>query len=125
MENKREEFRLNNIKVLVFTDDNEFLNSYNPNYKELDKNELPANGFSNLDKNTIILLWDSGYRFEDLLDVISHEYGHIIEGGFEKNPEKIRAMEDEHEEKAEHYQEFVMNSYRLSVKIFNFYKLKL
>lgn len=73
-----------------------------------------STGFTILDDRTIHFYIDPECTFEDLLETVAHELGHLVEGGFKKNPPQKRRYHRRHEEKAEHYECFVMDSFNLT-----------
>jgi len=68
--------------------------------------------------NTIRLLIHPKCKFSDVLKLVAHEYGHKIEGGFKKNPPYKERYFNLHEKKAEHYENFTMDAYEISVRVF-------
>lgn len=75
-------------------------------------------GFVSLEDKTIRIYVDPKVNFDDLLETVSHEMGHLVEGGFKKNPPPTFFYAKKHEEKAKHYEKFVMDCYFLTRKIF-------
>ena len=85
-----------------------------------DKGEIGhSTGYCDLDKKTIWLCVTKGCEFSDLLSTVSHEMGHLIEGGFKKNPPTGNRYFNLHEKKAGHYENFVLDCYELTNKIMN------
>jgi hypothetical protein len=76
-----------------------------------------STGFTTLDNKTIFLYVDPTCDFKDCLSTVSHEMGHIIEGGFKKNPPNSTRYNKRHEQKAEHYENFTMSCYNLTKRI--------
>ena len=70
-------------------------------------------GFSMLDEKIIWIFIPQGNKKECYSSTIAHEVGHIIEGGFKKNP--APRMNKLHEVKAEHYE----NYFNLVTEIIN------
>lgn len=117
----------NDIIIELYTDPIEFFN-----IKEKPLGEIPENwvfagivdgkssGFCILEDKTIFILIEKNCPFEDLLATVSHELGHLVEGGFKKNPPNTQRYFKRHEEKAEHYENFVIDSFNITNKIFNF-----
>lgn len=58
-------------------------------------------------------------NFRDALALVSHETGHKIEGGFKKNPPEKEKYKQRHEDKAEHYENFALDAYDISVLVFD------
>lgn len=58
--------------------------------------------------------------FKDVEEFTFVELGHLVEGGFKKNPPNTQRYFKRHEEKAEHYANFVIDSFNITNKIFNF-----
>ena len=81
-------------------------------------------GFVTLSDKPIRLLIHPKCSFRDVLGLVSHERGHKVEGGFKKNPPDKFRYATRHEQKADHYQNFTLDSYDLAVKITLALKLK-
>jgi len=79
--------------------------------------EFKSTGFTTLDDKTIRIYCAPDCEFDDLLSTVSHEMGHLIEGGFKKNPPNSNRYTSRHEQKAEHYEHFVMDCYNLTKQI--------
>lgn len=73
-----------------------------------------STGFAMLEDKIIRLYVGPNPDFEDVLSTVSHELGHLIEGGFRKNPPDKRRWFNRHEAKAEHYEDFALDAYRLT-----------
>jgi len=71
-----------------------------------------SSGFVGLDDKIIRLYVGLGCEFIDLFSTVSHELGHLIEGGFKKNPP--HKYFNKHEAKAEHYENFALDCYMLT-----------
>jgi len=85
----------------------------------LDESRLPeSSGCACNSMNTIYLFKRDDCSFEDFLSTVSHELGHLVEGGFKKNPPEKERYNKKHEEKAEHYENFVMQSYYIAKELF-------
>ena len=68
-------------------------------------------GFAQIDEKLVWIFVPKEYDLRDLKETIAHEIGHVIDGGFKKNP--APRMRNLHENKANHY----MNFYLLVDKI--------
>jgi hypothetical protein len=78
-----------------------------PDNAELDNiEELTSTsmGFSMLEEKEVWVYIPKGNMKECYRSTIAHEVGHIIEGGFKKNP--APRMMKLHEKKAEHYEQY-------------------
>ena len=76
-------------------------------------------GYAIADSMIIRLLVHPGCNFRDVLALVSHETGHKIEGGFKKNPPDAERYRQRHEDKAEHYENFALDAYDISVLVFD------
>lgn len=76
-------------------------------------------GFAMLEEKIIWVFIPKGNKKECYRSTIAHEVGHIIEGGFKKNP--APRMNKLHELKAEHYE----NYYNLVSDIINQVEIKI
>lgn len=81
-----------------------------PDNAVLDEDELKKlngdiSGFANIEDKTIYLYLPM-IDEEELEFTIAHEVGHIIEGGFKKNPPQKRRYDKKHEVKANHYEDY-------------------
>ncbi len=117
--------------IKIYTDPIKYCNCKDKPMGEIPKgaifaglNEGDSTGFCNLNTNTITLYVGHNCTFIDLLSTISHELGHLIEGGFKNNPPQKNKYFDLHEQKAEHYENFVLDSFNLTSNIFNLINLK-
>lgn len=63
-------------------------------------------GFAYLQEKQIWVFIPTGNKPECYRSTIAHEVGHVIEGGFKKNPSA--RMIQLHEKKAEHYENYYM-----------------
>lgn len=119
----------NGIKLRLYTDWVEFFSLHNCPFdsehylscKQELRNEKGqqcfSTGFAGLDDKIIRVLALPNCPFLCLFETISHELGHLIEGGFKKNPPIYDPKyNNKHEEKAEHYEKFAMNCYALTNK---------
>jgi hypothetical protein len=70
-------------------------------------------GFAQIEDKEVWIFVPKEYNLKDLKETVAHEIGHIIDGGFKKNP--ASRMMKLHEVKADHY----MNFYLLVDKIVN------
>jgi hypothetical protein len=81
-------------------------------------NRFCSTGFTVISQKRIYLFVDNDiFDFRDLLSTVSHELGHLIEGGFKKNPPQKRRYDSRHEAKADHYENFALDAYDLSKMI--------
>lgn len=113
--------KIGDIKVTLYTDANEYAKEFFdiPDGAVLDTENLPDSaGFSCIDDNEIWIYMGDDCSFEELLSTVSHELGHLVEGGFRKNPPQKRRYNKKHELKAEHYEHFVIKSYEISKLIY-------
>jgi hypothetical protein len=105
------------ISIGLYTDPESFARKFYdvPENAILDMESLPDSaGFSELDEKQIWIYVGKLCSFEELLSTVSHEMGHIVTGGFTNNPPSDEKYDYLHEEKADHYEQFVMNSYELA-----------
>lgn len=112
---------IDNIKVCLYTDANEFTKDFFdiPEGAILDETDLPLSaGFACIEENAIWIYRCEGCTFEDLLSTVAHELGHIITGGYSKNLPESKRYDKKHEQKAEHYEQFVMRAYRITDMLF-------
>jgi hypothetical protein len=115
-------FELEGINVKFYTDPLEFCKDYYeiPENAELDRNNLPESaGFACIVDNEIAIQIRNDCSFFELFSTVSHEVGHLIEGGFKKNPPDKNRYFKKHEQKAEHYEQFAIKSYRIAEFLFN------
>jgi hypothetical protein len=73
--------------------------------------------FAVVNPNLIFLYLDKSCEFEELLENVSHELGHIARNGFSEMPPHNQLTKAIHEEKANHYKDFTMNAYKISKKV--------
>ena len=119
-------FIFNKIKVKVYTDPMEFANMPEKPFGEIPngakfvgiEGDFKSSGFTCLSDKVVRIYVDKKCPFEELLSTVSHELGHLIEGGFKKNPPDKNRYFNKHEEKAEHYENFTLNAYKLTCLIF-------
>lgn len=119
-------FNFKNIKINIYTDPMEFANCDEKPFGEIPDDYTFAGvqggnstGFASIDLNMISIYVGPNCEFKDLLSTTSHELGHLIEGGFKKNPPQKDRYFNKHEEKANHYENFVLDSYDLTNLIFS------
>lgn len=109
------------ISVQIYTDAVEYTNDWFglPEGAVLDETSVPESaGMTNIAEREIAIYTTKLCSFQELLGTVSHELGHLIEGGFKKNPPQKPRYDKRHELKAEHYSAFVVDSYELSCKIY-------
>lgn len=112
-----DKFIYKEVIVKVYTDVHEFAFTFYalPEDAVLDLQSLPNDaGFSCVETNTISIYKDDACKFDELLRTVSHEMGHLVTGGFKENPPQDEKYDDLHEEKAEHYESFTMDSYNIA-----------
>ena len=118
-------FTYNELTICVYTDPYEWLDEF---YEipegveyEVKINDLPDSaGFAQIDDKHIFIFKKKDCDFEDMIATVSHEYGHIIEGGFTHNPPQEDEYDELHEQKAEFYEKFVSDCFKLTNYIFSF-----
>ena len=76
-------------------------------------------GFSMLEEKELWVYIPEGNKKECYRSTIAHELGHIIEGGFKKNP--APRMSKLHEKKAEHYEQY----FNLVMEVINYVECNL
>jgi hypothetical protein len=110
----------NGQEIRIYRDAHAFANTREkpfgtiPKDAELELHNCSSTGYTMLEDRIIRVFVEKGCSFEDLLGTVSHEMGHLVEGGFKKNPpNKIRYFK-RHEVKAEHYENFALNAYKLT-----------
>jgi hypothetical protein len=74
-------------------------------------------GFCTLDDKLIRLYIGEGTTFREILALVGHELGHIVEGGFKKNPPDKTRYSRRHEQKACHYEIFSIDVYDISMNV--------
>lgn len=117
------QLQFNDIYVEVYTDAKEFTSKYFdlPEGAIVDETSVPDSaGFANITDKRIAIFVTEICSFEELLSTVAHELGHLIENGFKKNPPQKPRYDKRHEQKAEHYENFVINSYKIAMEIYNF-----
>lgn len=118
------EIEFKDLKIQVYTDPYEWANEFyeipeNVEF-EIDLDRLPETaGFAQIGDKQISLFVRNDCEFLQLLSVVAHEYGHIIEGGFTHNPPEEDEYDELHEQKAEFYERFVVDCYQITQMIFN------
>ena len=112
----------NQLTIEVYTDPDEWITEFFENSDECNMSReelLNIDGFADIEGNIIYLFKRVDYTFVDILATIAHEYGHIIKN----SPSDDIPLEPEynelHEEKAEFYEEFVLDCYKLTELIMN------
>lgn len=114
------------IKIKIYTNAMEFATMPEKPFGEIPEgatfsrisNNCKSTGFTTLQDKTIRIFVDKGCEFKDLLSTVSHELGHLVEGGFKKNPpDKVRYAK-RHERKAEHYELFALDALNVTGFIF-------
>ena len=115
-----EKFKFKGIQIHVYYDLLEFGLKYlevpkgcEPDYESSDK----TGGVTIILDNFIAFYVHPKHDFDDLLATVSHELGHLITNGYTENPPDEDKYFDEHEKKAEHYENFVIDAYNLTKKI--------
>jgi Zn-dependent peptidase ImmA (M78 family) len=114
--------QIENTKVTLYTDAEEYAKDFFdiPEGAILDTNNLTESaGFSSIDDDEIWIFKGKNCSFEELLSTVAHELGHLIEGGYKKNPPQIKRYDSRHELKAIHYENFVIKSHRIATVLFN------
>jgi Zn-dependent peptidase ImmA (M78 family) len=114
--------QIENTKVTYYTDAAEYAKNFFdvPEGFILDIDKFPESaGFSSIDDNEIWIFKGQNCSFEELLSTIAHELGHIVKGGYKKNPSQNILFRKIHELKATHYENFVVKSYRIASILFN------
>lgn len=106
------------VQISYYTSEKEWIEEFYGDLPEgylIDAKSLPnSTGFASLNPEEIFILRTSRSEFEDLLSTVAHELGHIVSGGYETNPPDNEEFADEHEKKAEHYENFVMKAYKIT-----------
>ncbi len=111
------EFKFKNIRVGLYTNPEAFARKFYcvPETAILDMESLPDSaGFSEIEEKLIWIYVGKTCSFEELLSTVAHELGHLITGGFIENPPFEEEYDELHEVKAEHYEDFVLDSYKLA-----------
>jgi hypothetical protein len=117
------------IKVKVFFDPMEYANMPEKPFGDIPKGAIfsgisdgkkqsYSTGFTTIDDRIIRIVVLKDCPFLDLFSTVSHELGHLIEGGFRKNPPNKNRYFNRHEKKANHYEQFCVKAYTLTSKIF-------
>ena len=108
------EFKFKNINVGLSTDPESFSRKFYdvPENAVLDMESLPDSaGFSEIETKQIWIYVGKTSSFKELLSTVAHELGHLITGGFIENPPFAEEFDELYELKAEHYEDFVVDSY--------------
>ena len=74
--------------------------------EELKEMNGEINGFACIADKTISLYVPDLTDLDEVETTIAHEVGHIIEGGFKKNPPDKPRYNKKHEVKANHYEDY-------------------
>ena len=116
-------FNFNKIEIELCTDSNEWIEEFYPDVPEYCSVDIPMSaGFANIKDKTIYIFKRNDCTFEDLLETIAHELGHIVTGGFKCNPPSISWLywltDNIHENKAIHYEKFTMTAYNITKELF-------
>jgi hypothetical protein len=115
------QIQFKDISVKIYTDAVEYTNDWfgMPEGAILDKSSVPESaGMADIIGKEIAIFTTKLCSFDDLLSTVAHELGHLVENGFKKNPPQKPRYEKRHELKAEHYESFTIDSYRLSRQIY-------
>jgi hypothetical protein len=88
--------------------------------KRFTKNFADAYAFLDKDVNEIVLLFHYRADLKLILSYVSHELGHLIIGGYKTNPPYHKKFFHKHEAKADHYEQFVLLAWEISLKINNY-----
>ncbi|MFA7466973.1 MAG: hypothetical protein WCY82_01750 [Desulfotomaculaceae bacterium] len=115
-------FKFKGILVILYTDAHEFVKDFfdPPQGAILDMDSIPESaGFADIDGKKISIFKRLDCSFEDLFATVAHEMGHLITGGFIDNPTRAKGYNKLHEKKAEHYEKFAVNAYRLAQRIYS------
>lgn len=120
-----QEFEFEGRVVRLYTDAREFVDAPEKPFGDIpaewepDASECQSTGFTTLDDKIIRVFVSPDCPFDDLLSTCAHELGHLVEGGFRKNPPDKPRWFNRHEAKAEHYENFVLSAYRMAVSIWS------
>jgi hypothetical protein len=108
---------LKGIEVSLYTDPQEYVDAFidvtDGAILNLDNIPMSA-GISCIEDMEIAIFKREDCIFTELLSTVSHELGHLIEGGYKKNPPLNKRYDRQHEKKADHYEIFVMDAYYLT-----------
>ena len=116
-------FNFNKIEIELYTDSNEWIKEFYPDVPEYCNVDIPmSTGFANIKDKVVYIFKRDDCTFDDLLETVAHELGHIITGGFKYNPPSISWLywltDNIHEKKAQHYEEFAMTAYNIAKELF-------
>jgi hypothetical protein len=115
------------IVIELYTDSKEWTNEFYPDISKDCIIEAPmSTGFANIRDKVIYIFKRDDCTFEDLLETVSHELGHIVTGGFKYNPPSISWLywltDNIHEKKALHYEKFTLTAYSITKELFKYIK---
>lgn len=114
-------FTCKGIKICYYSDPQEYAKKFVeiPEGAEIAMEYLPkSTGMAEIDTKTIHIFKGSCCDFDELLSTVAHELGHIVEGGYKKNPPQKPRYDNKHEDKANHYEQFVMLARSITKNIF-------
>lgn len=115
------QIQFKDISVKVYTNAVEYTNDWfeMPKGAILDENSVPKSaGMADIEGKEIAIFTTKLCSFDDLLSTVAHELGHLVKNGFTKNPPQKPRYNKRHELKADHYESFAIDSYRLSHQIY-------
>jgi len=116
----------NGIQINIYNDllkyGKEFLGVPDGAHADVEGSDMTG-GCASIEHNSISFYVNPNHSFDELLETVAHELGHLITGGYEKNPPDEDGYSEEHEKKANHYQEFTMDAYKLAKKLHSDEKL--
>jgi len=78
--------------------------------------ESECMGFSQIDDKEIWVFVPKNASEDEIGETLAHEVGHIIVPEWTYNPEQIDGTEEQHEQKAEFYENYYMTVRRMLVK---------
>ena len=116
--NMIETFKLDDIQITVCSDIMEYIKLDIKPLGEIPENSIPdsnndlTHGICDVKNREIYFYINDGAEYDEILEVVSHELGHIVEGGFKNNPDGNDF--EANKEKANHYQDFVMTSHKIT-----------
>lgn len=116
--------KIEDVTVNFYTNAQEYANDFfdMPDGAEIDDLYLPESaGFASIDDKEIWIYKRHDCTFEDLLSTVAHELGHLVEGGFKKNPPQTNRYDKKHELKAIHYENFTVKAYRIATELLKEY----
>lgn len=110
------------LTIEVYTDPDEWIDEFFEKSDEYDTDRealLNIDGFADIENNIIYLFKRVDYTFIDILEIVAHEYGHIIKDSPSDDIPLDNEYNELHEQKAEFYEEFVLDCYKLTELIMN------